>query len=455
MQRVLVYGLAAGLGLAACQNGSFFVCADDSSCVDGSAVGQCEQNGACSFPDDGCPSGRSYGSNGDPALAGSCVEVDGGTTGDIETTTTDTPPVGTTSTTTDVGETTDGPGDDTAGAACPPDWWDCAWLRRQRLSIDVPSGVSETDVPVLVLLTDGRVQQDQIQADAEDLRFVQADGTLAPYEIEHVDPEGVSRIWVRVDEVSASADHLWLYYGNVAAAGVTDSTAVWGDPYVGVWHLEADPAVDATAYGHDAVSSGNVAVAPGQIGNGIDILSSTSRLDVVATEALADIFANGATVSAWIRPRTHGGSGFGRIVQKGSDTLGWRLYIGETGRLRFSLEATDEIWTTADDAFALHQWVHVAVTADFGANLGPTLYVDGVEVELESAGTIAPDLPTDLDAPLAIGNRTAGGRQFAGIIDELHLQTQLRGPQWLALQNASMRDALLTFGDVEAIGEMP
>ena len=451
MQRVLLYGLVAGLGLGACQNASFFVCSDDSSCVDAGVEGRCEVNGACSFPHEGCDSGRRYGDNGDPALAGSCVEIDG-TTGDVETSTSGPPPISTTSTTTDPGDSSGGPGDDTAGAGCPPDWWDCAWLRRQRLSIDVPATESVSDVPVLVLLTDGRVEQDQIQADGEDIRFVQADGTVAPYEIEVLDPLGVSRIWVRLDEVSSSADHLWLYYGNVAAAGVADASAVWGNPYAGVWHMDSDPALDSTGNGHDATSSGNLAVAPGQVGDGIDFQYNNARLDAATTPALADVFAAGGTVSAWPRPRGNGGSGYGRIVHKSDGTNGWLFYVGTTGRLRFAIDGIDGVWSTANDAFEFHQWSHVAVTADFGAMTDPALYINGAPVELEETATLVPDLPTDVDAPLTIGNRANNSRQFYGIIDEVRVQTQLRSPAWLALQHASMRDALLTFGDIEAIG---
>jgi hypothetical protein len=59
---------------AGCVSGSPFVCHTGSQCPGG----RCEPAGACSFPDSHCPSGWSYGSLSDPALAGQCVNSDGG-----------------------------------------------------------------------------------------------------------------------------------------------------------------------------------------------------------------------------------------------------------------------------------------------------------------------------------------------------------------------------------------
>lgn len=72
MRRRLLAGM---LALAGCQKVEAFVCAGDGECVDGSRSGTCEESGFCSFPDDGCASGKRFGEWAGGGLAGACVEV--------------------------------------------------------------------------------------------------------------------------------------------------------------------------------------------------------------------------------------------------------------------------------------------------------------------------------------------------------------------------------------------
>jgi hypothetical protein len=65
-------GLAMVLCVTGCGSDVFFECAESAQC---GPDGLCEVNGACSFPDDTCESGRRYGQLGPPAIAGQCVPV--------------------------------------------------------------------------------------------------------------------------------------------------------------------------------------------------------------------------------------------------------------------------------------------------------------------------------------------------------------------------------------------
>lgn len=51
------------------------MCSGDTDCVQAEG-GRCEASGACSFPDPECPTGRRYGSEGNPQVADKCVPVD-------------------------------------------------------------------------------------------------------------------------------------------------------------------------------------------------------------------------------------------------------------------------------------------------------------------------------------------------------------------------------------------
>lgn len=70
--------------MANCQQGDTFQCGSDSEC---SGQGLCEATGFCSFPDDGCDSGRRYGEFAG-SLSEQCVQSEAGTSGPGMTTTT-------------------------------------------------------------------------------------------------------------------------------------------------------------------------------------------------------------------------------------------------------------------------------------------------------------------------------------------------------------------------------
>lgn len=80
--RAAVGLVAAVLGLTGCTRlASTFACEESAQCQRAGASGTCEPNGACSFPDPTCPSGRRYAELAPEG--GSCVEgspADGGDT---------------------------------------------------------------------------------------------------------------------------------------------------------------------------------------------------------------------------------------------------------------------------------------------------------------------------------------------------------------------------------------
>lgn len=61
----------AAVAMTAACGADGFVCREDAAC---GADGRCEASGYCSFPDDGCPSGRRYGEHASSAYANACVE---------------------------------------------------------------------------------------------------------------------------------------------------------------------------------------------------------------------------------------------------------------------------------------------------------------------------------------------------------------------------------------------
>jgi len=445
MRWVFLHGLAFA-GAAACQSGSFFVCNDDADCLGNGEPGVCQPSSACSFPDPDCDSGQRYGGSSPPALAGECVSAEAGT-GDTEPTGggEDDDPTSTTG--------QPGTADDT-GAICPPDWWDCAWPHRQRLSLTRTIGRPLVDVPVPVLITHGRVDHERMQSDGEDVRFVSATGTLLPYEIERWDPSAVSTLWTTPDSLGGSHDHLWIYYGNREAENEDDADDTWPEPFVAVMHLEDEP-LDSSGNDNHAVSSTSSEVGLGQLANGRQFLGNNSRLELADGPSLDDLFIGGGTLSAWIRPRSWGGSNAGRIAHKSDSVTGWTFNINAGGQLVFSL-VHDTAWTTwqsADDTLALHRWAHVAVTFDALGPDAPRLFVDGTELQLQEPPeppVLDPDTTSDATITLVLGNRLDGARRFIGNIDEFRAERALRSPTWISVQHDATRDDLLEFGPIES-----
>ena len=78
------FAIALGaLAAGGCIRSDGFVCATADQCVQNGLTGTCEPDGACSFPDTNCPSGRRYGELSAGGLAGTCVggsgdDIDGG-----------------------------------------------------------------------------------------------------------------------------------------------------------------------------------------------------------------------------------------------------------------------------------------------------------------------------------------------------------------------------------------
>ena len=79
-------GVAALAAVIGCGQAAF-ECQTDESCGGSDGEGWCEANGACSFPDPDCPSGRRYGRRGPDGVAGQCVPVETGTSTTTSTST--------------------------------------------------------------------------------------------------------------------------------------------------------------------------------------------------------------------------------------------------------------------------------------------------------------------------------------------------------------------------------
>ncbi len=158
--------------------------------------------------------------------------------------------------------------------------WDVAmlnWQYRSTLTVNSIAAGTQTDFPVLVTIS--AAQAAQMQAAGQDLRFVDADGTLLAYEIESWNPGGTSYAWVKVPQLDtvSGADFIRMYWGNAGAVDAQNAAGVWSNGYNGVWHLNNN--VQDSTGTNTAVNNGTTALA-GEIAQGQDFNGTGNYVDL-------------------------------------------------------------------------------------------------------------------------------------------------------------------------------
>lgn len=230
----------------------------------------------------------------------------------------------------------------TLNVAVLPNWFNSNWSIRQQLSIDNTSQTSDLiDQPILVKLHASAsdavaIDYSQTLDAGEDLRFVDADGTVLAHEIELWDEAGYSYVWVNVPQIDglSSSDFIWVYYGNSQAADGQNASGVWNGDERSVLHFN-NFTTDSTAFQNDGQVY-NAFVGNGVVAGAALFDGSSSAVIIPSDPTIDDLFIGGGTISAWINPSGWGEAGFGRIADKADTTFGgngsgWAFQVGGSG----------------------------------------------------------------------------------------------------------------------------
>jgi hypothetical protein len=222
----------------------------------------------------------------------------------------------------------------------------------------------------------------------------------------------LSRSWVQVYAALLSLSLL---------AGPT-----WGATLVGHWALDegtGNTTADSSGFGNTGTLWNSPTWVAGESGKALDFkYLGHAYVSASGAGSLANLYTQGVTVAAWIKPRSAGTSALGRIVDKDNNKLGWVFSMTGPTQLRFAAHefAGAAAARVSVAAVTLNQWQHVAATWDGsaqGANIH--IYVNGVPadgVTTDGAGPLGNDSAT----PLSIGNRPSDlYRSFDGAIDEV------------------------------------
>ena len=169
---------------------------------------------------------------------------------------------------------------------------------------------------------------------------------------------------------------------------------------------------------------------PGHQGGGLGFDGVDDRVVSPARDVFDNLFASGATVSAWIYPRGWGGGDYGRILDKADavrrNRNGWALEVdGARQALLFEQGFSDNVgqWNTPDGSIQLEQWQHVALVYDSRSDANdPQVYINGVAQPLTEVDPPTGAATDDRQIRLTLGNFAQDdSRAFDGVLDEVRI----------------------------------
>lgn len=149
---------------------------------------------------------------------------------------------------------------------------------------------------------------------------------------------------------------------------------------------------------------------------------SGDRVDFDTSQVKIDsIESSYFTVFSRFTPNGYGEGGFGRVVQKGSDLLGWQIYMRNTGgrSIRFVQRNTSAGLITHDldpDLFSFGEEITFSVVVHQTCQ-NSELFFNGARVTptVTGTGTFATSAAVDL----IVGDRPEYDRSFDGLIDTI------------------------------------
>jgi YD repeat-containing protein len=216
----------------------------------------------------------------------------------------------------------------------------------------------------------------------------------------------------------------WLLLGSSVACAQTG--------LVGWWKFDegtGTSAADSSGSGNTGTLLNGPTWTTGQIGAGaLTFNGGTGEVAVSASSTLANLYATGLTVSAWIKPTGAGGGGAGRIVDKDNQGAGWFFSMSGPTVVKFvsDQDAKGVTSLVSSTPISLNTWQHVLATwtgTAGGKNMD--IYINGVKSDGAITDGTGPEA-SDQATPLTIGNRQVDkARGFAGAIDDVRIYNRV------------------------------
>ena len=326
------------------------------------------------------------------------------------------------------------------------------WQHEARVTFNTTStgaNVSENvvDFPALIRLTGAEIDFSEARPEGEDLRFVRADHSLIPFEIEDWDSATATAvIWMMIDTVrgNSSVQNFRMLWGNASAKKSSQPALVFDtvQGFQGVWHLgESGPnnKLDATLNGFtgtpvELTGSSDV---DGLAGRALDVDGSSQCVTVLdARDSRLDVQADSFyTVSAWVYLRNDQRDNR-VIVSKGSAQYGLRVNEQNQWEFYSGLRGYGVDTTTASDA-TMNEWTFLT---GIRKGMRQYLYVNGTVADsTDSAAGVSATVSGNY-YDLVIGRQSDDESQwFDGLVDEVRVENRSRTAIWVRLCYESQR----------------
>ncbi|MFX0054392.1 MAG: DUF2341 domain-containing protein [Candidatus Hermodarchaeota archaeon] len=294
------------------------------------------------------------------------------------------------------------------------------------------------DFPVLVDIWDADLHT-VVQPDGDDIGFMIGHETL-DHEIVLFDRTGDGTrahlvAWVRVPFLSSARNtDIVMLYGNRYVGNQETVEGVWDDDFVGVWHLDEDPAgtnFDSTSFSNDGTGEppGNEpGYVIGKIGMSAEFYGATlRRVEVPHGNSLA--IPGSVTVEAWVRTNNTDISS-DAILAKWNEVGNRNYWLGklDASTLAFFVDDT-QLVSTAYSLINDGSWHHLVGVAD-ATQQNLYLFVDGI---LQNTAAYTGSMQVG-DSVLHIGNNPGSvglDQEWDGLIDEARVSKNARTSEWV------------------------
>lgn len=337
-------------------------------------------------------------------------------------------------------------------------WFDDTAEARQIISVRNSQSETFYNAPVLLKLDrmPAGIQQDT-------LKFYTMSGLSVPYEIENWNPDGITTVWVKLEELPAKgATNLWAYFGGQKAQN--DPSQVWNDDYELVEHFSqnsqnGDQRVDSTGKQVGTVEGNGLIAAAGESGTMTSYFNDTKivygdvggGLDQVSISAVyqatTEDLQNQPEDNAPFFAKDVAGSG-------SSDTL----FLGLNKTEKQLVSRYSGIWYESSSTRAQTTESKLALPQDGKPHLvtmsydGMTVsvFVDG-EKQYESFAEYRTTL-NDPKTPSTIGaysNTDSVKASYRGTLDDIQLTGYRVTPEWEAFRYANYFGDAVSYGSVE------
>lgn len=254
-----------------------------------------------------------------------------------------------------------------------------------------------------------------------EIRFDDGNGLKYPFEIETWDTlSGTALAWVRLDTAngSSSKHSLRVFWGRPGASMPTGIPAVFdaSNGFLSAWHLGANAETSQAT----AMTWTNATTADGVFGS----MRATTDKSSYLTDSVTLGGSNSWTVSLWVKlDKKPSGEILLAGFRDGDQAANWGLSIRDDKFARVWSGGDTSHSLESPSALPLGKWVHLAATFE-ATTTRIGLVVDSSSVSRKTV--VFPVLSTQ--------RLRSQPQLFQGGMDEIHLSTVERTPEWSALE---------------------